>query len=79
MVKKIITFENSAKEYILDCFDKSVNAEGYVVEKTDSTQKVLASDGEDLEISQFAGIRKGSEVFIKTDLMSIIALSDYLK
>ena len=55
---KIITFDKSAKEFILDSFDKKVNNESYVVEK-ETGNKVIANDGQDLLISQFGGIKKG--------------------
>ncbi len=74
---KIITFDKSAKEFILDSFDKKVNNESYVVEK-ETGNKVIANDGQDLLISQFGGIKKGSEVFIKSDIISVMQLLDSL-
>lgn len=74
-MEKIITFDDGVKEEILSFFNKSVDEEGYIIEK-DSGERVLASDGEDLEINQFAGIRNGSLVFVKSDISSIIKLAD---
>lgn len=76
--KPIITFENSAKEIILSFFDKIVDDEGFIVEKDDPTQKVLTPDGQEVTFEEFAGIRKGSEIFIKSDLPSMIELADKL-
>jgi hypothetical protein len=71
---KIITFSREVKEDILRFFDKGVDGEGYIIEK-DTGQKVL-SDGEPLEFDNFAGIKKGSLVFIKSDINSLIELVD---
>lgn len=76
MAPKIIEFDTSAKNDILAFSNKSIDAEGYVVEKDNPTQKVLAIDGEEIKIDKFAGITKGSEVFIKSDLPSLIRLAD---
>lgn len=74
---KIITFDKSAKEFILDSFDKKINNEGYVIEKK-TGNKVIANDGQDLLIGQFGGVKKGSEVFIKSDIISVMKLLDSL-
>jgi hypothetical protein len=78
-MKKIITFEKNAGLQILDAFKKSVDENGYIVEKSNPTQKVLTIDGEELALKDFAGIRKGSAIFIKSDLVSIINLVDLLQ
>lgn len=74
----IITFNKSAREFILDTFSKMVGKEGYVVEKSNPTQRVLTQDGEEIHIEEFGGIRGGSEIYIKSDLMSLIQLCDAL-
>jgi hypothetical protein len=78
-MEKIITFEKEAKLEILAAFNKTVDANGYIVEKENPLQKVLTIDGEELKLEDFAGIRKGSEIFIKSDLVSIINLVDLLQ
>lgn len=75
----IIIFDNSAREFILESFNKITNKEGYIVEKSNPAQKVLSPDGEPIKETEFAGVKKGSEVFIKSDLLSIIELSDKLQ
>ncbi len=74
---KIVTFDKSAKELILDSFDKKIDEEGFVIEKK-TKNKVIANDGQDLLAVQFGGIKKGSEVFIKSDIVSVIKLLDSL-
>jgi len=75
---KAITFEKSLKTFVLDIFDKDVDAEGFIVEKEDPKQKVLTRDGEEIKKREFAGVRKGSEIFFKSDISSLIRLCDDL-
>ncbi|MCX9025429.1 MAG: hypothetical protein OIN85_04960 [Candidatus Methanoperedens sp.] len=72
----VITFEESAKEEILAIFDKTMDEENFIVEKGDITQKVITPDGEEVTLEEFAGVRKGSEIFIKSNLPSIIDVID---
>jgi hypothetical protein len=75
----IITFDANLKSEILSCFGKTVDDSGYIVERDDPSQRVLTPDGEDITLDEFAGIRKGSEIFIKADLPSLIELLDTLE
>ena len=78
-MSKIITFEEEAKAEVLNLFNKAVDEEGYIVEKDNPAQRIPGSDGEALEVEHFAGIKKGSLVFIKSDLISLIELADSLE
>lgn len=71
-----ITFEESARETILYFFDKVVDKDGFIVDKNDNTKRILASDGKEIKIDEFAGIRNG--VFFKTDISSIFDLVDLI-
>jgi len=73
-----ITFDKSAKDFILDAFNKSVDKYGFVIEKDNPNQRVLAPDGQEVEFEDFAGIKRGSEIFIKSDLISLMNLCDVL-
>lgn len=75
-MQNIITFDSASKKKILDFFDKTVNGEGYIVEKNNQDQKVLTIEGEPLMHDDFAGLMKGSEIFIKSDIASLIKLTD---
>lgn len=77
MERNVITFDESLKKEILDIFDKTVDDEGYIIEK-DTKERVLSPDGEEIELEKFAGITKGSEIFIKSDIFSLIDLTDRL-
>lgn len=70
-----INFDKNAKEEILNILGKAVNTEGIIVEKENPSQKVLTFDGEEISLEEFGGIQKGSEVFIKNNLVSLIRLS----
>ena len=72
---KTITFNKELKEQILGIFDKTTDKEGFIVEKSNQEQRVITQDGENLNIEEFAGIIKGSEIFIKSDLISLIDFS----
>lgn len=78
MNNNIITFDASVKKDILSFFGKTVDENGFLVEKDDFQQKVITQDGEEIKFDDFAGIRKGSEIFIKSDLPSLINLTDKL-
>jgi len=76
-MRKII-FDKSATDFILETFDKTVDKEGYIIEKDDPKQRVLTSDAQEIKKDELAGIRKGSEIFVKSDLPSLIQLLDDL-
>jgi len=73
-----ITFDASSKQEILSCFGKTTDQEGYIIEVENPTQRVITPDGEDITIEEFAGIRNGSEIYIKSDLPSLIELIDII-
>ena len=74
-----ITFDKSAKEGILDIFDKKVRGDNVIIEKKSPHNPVLTSklqfEGEEVTLEDFGGIQKGSEIFIKKDLSSLMRLS----
>lgn len=74
-----IFFDNSAKAFILELLDKEVNEEGAVVEKGNPEQKVITSDGNELFFEDFGGIKKGSEIFIEDNTVSLFRLCKELK
>ena len=74
-----LTFSESAKEDILELYGKSIDDEGFIVEKDNSSQRVLTPNGEEINIKEWGGIRKGSETFIKSDTFSLIELAKKLE
>ena len=73
-----ITFDQSARDFVLEAFNKKIE-KGYLVESDNPEQKVLAKDGHDIQQNRFAGIRKGSEIYIRSDIVSLIELCDDMK
>jgi len=71
----LIVFDESLREDILSIFGKTIDADGIIIEKDDPSQRVLTKDGEDINIKEFAGVKRGSEIFIKSDLISLIDFS----
>lgn len=72
-MKKVsyVSFDGSSKEFILKSLGKAVDNEGFIVE-ADSHKRVLSQDGEPVHIDDWGGIRKGSEIFFKKDLPSVL-------
>jgi len=75
-MKKTVNFDKAAKKAILNSFGKAIDDEGYIVEKNDPKHRILASDGDFLTLDDFTGISKGSLVFYKSDINSLIELAD---
>lgn len=78
MPKKIITFDDTSRQDILDAFDMAVDDEGFIVEKANPKQRVLTREGDWIKAEKLACIKKGSLQFFKSDLPSLISLSDQL-
>lgn len=71
-----ITFDISVRRKVLNFLNKDVDNEGFIVEKENPKQKVLAFDGgQEVSLEEFGGVKKGSEVFIKDNLVSLMRLS----
>lgn len=74
-----LTFSKLAREDILELYGKSIDDEGYIVEKDNPSQRVLTPNGEEIHIKEWGGMRKGSEAFIKNDTFSLIELAKKLE
>ncbi len=74
-----VTFDESMRDFVLEAFGKKVDESGYLIESDNPGQRVLTKDGQEIKKEKFAGIRKGSEIYIKSDLISLIELCDDLK
>lgn len=67
-----ITFTKSAIPYLLELFDKQVSS-GLIIE-SDTKEPVLTARGETLNANELGAIVKGSEIFYKADITSVINL-----
>ena len=70
-----VTFDSSARDFILDAFGKA-GRDGFIVEKSKPDQKVITPRGEEIPIQDFAGVRKGSVIFVKTDIVSLVEAAE---
>jgi hypothetical protein len=71
-----VTFDSNNRDFILDAFGKTT-ANGYIVEKpSNGGDKVLTPRGEEIQIGEFAGVRKGSVIFVKSDTVSLIEAAE---
>ena len=73
-----LSFDKQVKTDILDLYGKTIDEEGFIVEKENLKQKVLTPKGEEIHVDEWAGIMKGSEIFIKSDAFSLIELAKKL-
>lgn len=76
--EQVIIFDKESRHKILSIMGKRIDSKGFIVEKSDMTQNVVTKDGEKIKFSEFAGVRKGSEIFIQNDINSILELSDLI-
>jgi hypothetical protein len=73
-----IIFEKGLRNFVLDAFGKA-SKDGFVVEKANLDQKVLTPRGEEIPVKEFAGVRKGSVIFIKNDIVSLVEAAEAMK
>ena len=66
-----ITFDSSVRDFVLSAFGKTAH-EGFIVEGCHPQQKVLTPRGEEIPVQEFAGVRKGSKIFVKSDIVSLV-------
>jgi hypothetical protein len=73
-----ITFDGSARGFVLNAFGKTTK-DGFVVEKKAPSQRVLTPRGEEIPVDEFAGVRKGSVIFVKSDIVSLVEAAEAMK
>ncbi|MBI4932207.1 MAG: hypothetical protein HY841_15720 [Bacteroidetes bacterium] len=69
-----LLFTEKSLPLILEAFGKSINEDGIIIES--NGDPVLTPEGEEIDSREFGGFKKGSEIFIKDDLYSIIKLAE---
>jgi len=70
-----LLFTEKSLPIILEAFGKRINDDGIIIEAA-TGEPVITPEGEEIEAKKFGGIKKGSEIFIKDDLYSIINLAE---
>ena len=73
--KSRLTFNEGALPFILKAFGKEINEDGKIIDPTNG-EIILTPEGEELTKENFGGIKKGSEIFIKKDLLAAIKLAE---
>jgi len=71
----IVTFDENATEFILECFEKDVDTDGYIVE-ADTRERVVTPEGREIKADDLAITAEGSELFIEDNFASIV---DYVE
>ena len=67
---KAIIFDKELNKEVLSVFDKKI-VDGEIVESA-SGDLVLTKDGESIKADEFAGVTYGSEVYLKSDIASLV-------
>jgi len=73
-----LTFDEESKKDILELYGKTLDDEGFIVEKDNLKQRVLTQKGEEIHIEEWGGIMKGSESFVKSDIFSLLEIAKKL-
>lgn len=66
-----LVFDDNSKNIILQVFGKAIDNEGFIFD-VQTNERVVTPDGNELLAKDWAGIRKGSEIFISKDLPSLL-------
>jgi hypothetical protein len=68
-------FNEQALPLILEIFGKTINDDGLIIDMN-TGEPILTPEGEFLTKEKFGGIKKGSEIFLKDDLLTVINLAE---
>ncbi len=74
---KVLIFDEPVKKRVLSALHKSIDTEGYIIEKNTS-KRVLTPNGEEIKYNEFVAFHKGSEIFYKEDIVDLVKLYDEL-
>lgn len=70
-----IIFDSKDKRAFLNLFGKTVDNDGFIVDQS-TKEKVITPEGENIKESELGGIIKGSQIFFKSDIDSIVKIID---
>jgi len=78
-MRRTITFDDTdeARLSVLHLNGKTVDKENFIIEKN-TGERVLTPAGNEVRLSEFAGLRKGSVIVITNDLPSLIEQAEYI-
>lgn len=70
-----LLFTEKSLPLILKAFGKSIDENGIIIESS-TGEPVLTPEGEEIPAKDFGGIKKGSQIFLKDDLFTIMNLAE---
>lgn len=70
-----ILFTEEALPFILRAFNKSIGENGTIIDN-ETGEIVFSPEGEELTLSELGAIKKGSQLFLKDDILSIMNIVD---
>ncbi|HEX4373709.1 MAG TPA: hypothetical protein VHZ50_10435 [Puia sp.] len=70
-----LIFTPKALPTILAAFGKGINANGIIIDSA-TNEPVLTPEGEEITKDNLGGIKKGSLIFLKKDLLTAIKLTE---
>lgn len=68
-------FNEQALPFILEIFGKTINDTGFISDMN-TGEPIQTPEGDFLTKGKFGGIKKGSEIFLKDDLLTVIKLAE---
>lgn len=60
---------------VLEAFNKSLDESGFIID-SNTMERVLTPEGDEIQKHQFGGMKKGSEIYLRDDLMTVINLAE---
>lgn len=75
--KARLTFTPGALPLILKAFGKKIDQENGVIRDIETNEPIMTPEGEEITKSTFGGIKKGSTLFLKKDLLTAIKLVEH--
>ncbi len=70
-----ILFNEQSLPFILEIFGKTINEDGFIIDMN-TGEPIQTPEGDFLTKEKFGGIKKGSEIFLKDDLLTVIKLAE---
>lgn len=70
-----ITFDRRFRSRVLSAFGKQIDTDGYVVDSK-TGDHVLSREGEQISGNDFSGVIKGSWIYLKSDILSLIQYAE---
>jgi hypothetical protein len=73
-----ITYDHTIKDQVIKSLGLKKNEDGFLV-YVKTNEPILDDDMQQIKYKQFAGVKKGSIHYYKSDLPSLIALSKMIR